>query len=111
MPQRKAPGTRRAISTAVSARAGARRRVGGECRSPSVTSVPGDATMSPAHSSPIVAISRPMPAAIACLSDAGIAVISRSRRPMPAVRTKSMPAMATPPSATRHGTFIPMTTE
>ena len=67
--------------------------------------------MSPAHSSPIVAISSPMPAAMACFSDAGIAVIRRSRSPMPAVMTNRIPAMATPPSATRHGTFIPMTTE
>jgi hypothetical protein len=111
MPHRNAPGTRRAISIAVSVNANSARRTGRLCRSPSVTSVPGDATISPAHCRPIAAINRPMPAAIACLSDAGMAVISRSRSPMPAVRMKTRPAIATPPSAICHGTFMPMTTE
>jgi len=52
-----------------------------------------------------------MPAAIACFNDEGIAVITRSRRPMPAVATKTRPAIATAPSATCHGIFIPTTTE
>ena len=80
-------------------------------KSPSVTSVPGDATMSPAHCRPTAAINSPMPAAIACFNDVGIAVISRSRSPMPAVTMNTMPATATAPSATRHGTFMAMTTE
>ena len=53
--------------------------------------MPGAATTSPAHCRPIVAMSRPMPAAIACFSDVGIAVISRSRRPMPAVSDEDDP--------------------
>ena len=52
-----------------------------------------------------------MPAAIACLSELGIAVMSRSRNPIPAVRMKIVPATATAPSAVRHGTCIPTTTE
>ncbi len=40
-----------------------------------------------------------------------MAVISRSRNPIPAVRTNTRPAIATAPSATCHGTFMPMTTE
>jgi predicted metal-dependent enzyme (double-stranded beta helix superfamily) len=44
-----------------------------------------------------------MPTQIACFSDSGTAVITRSRSPMPAVAMKMKPAMATPPRATRHG--------
>ena len=51
-----------------------------------------------------------MPAAIACFRDAGMAVISFSRRPNPAVATNRSPATATPPSATSHGTSIATTT-
>ena len=58
-----------------------------------------------------MAMSRPIPTAMACFNDGGIAVISRSRNPIPAVRTNRMPAMATPPSATCHGTAMPRTTE
>ena len=86
-------------------------RTGWLCRSPSVTSVPGAATINPAHCRPTIAINNPMPAAMACLREAGIAVISRSRKPIPAVRMKIAPAMATAPSATRHGTLMPRTTE
>ena len=43
----------------------------------------------PAHSRPTSAMSRPIPTEMACLSDAGIAVMTRSRRPMPAVRMNS----------------------
>ncbi len=111
MPQSSAPGTRRAISTAVSASAATASSTGRLCRSPSVTSVPGAATTRPAHCSPIIAISRPMPPAIACLMGSGIAVIRRSRRPIPAVRMNTRPATATPPSAMGHGTFMPTTTE
>ena len=35
-----------------------------------------------------------------------MATISRSRSPIAAVRMNSVPAMATAPSAMRHGTFI-----
>ena len=64
----------------------------------------------PPHSRPMSATSRPMPTAIACLSDSGIAGMSRSRRPTPAVRMKISPATATAPSAICHGTRIPTTT-
>jgi hypothetical protein len=111
MPHSSAPGAPLAISTAVSVSTAIASRTGRLCRSPSVTSVPGAPTINPAHSRPIVAMRSPIPAAIACFIDRGIAVISRSRRPMPAVRTKIRPATATPPSATRQGTFIPTTTE
>ena len=85
-------------------------KTGGARRSLRVTRVPGDATMTPAHCSPIIAISRPMPAAIACFSEAGMVVISFSRRPNPAVAVNRSPDTATPPSATSHGTSMATTT-
>ena len=78
--------------------------------SPSATSVPGESTTMPLHCRPISAISRPMPTPIACLSESGTAVITRSRRPMPAVTMKMLPAMATAPSAIGHGVPCPTTT-
>jgi hypothetical protein len=65
----------------------------------------------PLHSKPMRAIRRPMPAQIACFIASGTAVITRSRRPIPAVRMKMMPASATAPSATGHGVPPATTTE
>ena len=79
---------------------------GGAESRPSVTSVPGESTIRPPHCNPIEATSRPMPTAIACFSDAGITTIRRSRNPTVAVRMNSAPAIATAPSAIRHGTCI-----
>ena len=78
---------------------------------PNVTSVPGASTTIPAHSSPIRAIRRPMPTPMACFSDSGTAVMTRSRKPIPAVRMKIVPAIATAPSATGHGVPPATTTE
>ena len=47
-----------------------------------------------------------MPTAMACFSEPGMATINRSRNPIAAVRMNSVPAMATAPSAMRHGTCI-----
>ena len=66
--------------------------------------------MTPAHCSPIIAISRPIPVAIACFREWGVAVLNRSRRPNPAVAMNRSPATATLPSATSHGTSIATTT-
>ncbi|MNC99663.1 hypothetical protein D3C83_180250 [compost metagenome] len=52
-----------------------------------------------------------MPAAIACLSEVGMAPMRCSRRPIPAVRMNTIPATATAPSATCQGTPEPTTTE
>ena len=106
IPSSSAPVTRRAISTAIVNSPKIARSVGGDFNAPSVTSVPGDATTMPLHSRPMSAMSNPMPTAMACFSESGMATMSRSRRPMLAVRMKISPAMATPPSATRHGTCI-----
>ena len=56
-----------------------------------------------------MAMSNPIPTAIACFNEAGIAVMSRSRSPIPATRMKRRPATA--PSATYHGTSMARTTE
>ena len=89
MPQSSAPGTRRAISTAVSCEPEQRQQ-----RRPTVQ-VAQASPACPVRRRPDRPIagrssqsSSPMPAAIACLIEAGIAVISRSRKPMPAVRMK-----------------------
>ena len=58
-----------------------------------------------------MAMSNPIPTAIACFNEAGIAVMSRSRSPIPATRMKRRPATATAPSATCHGTSMARTTE
>lgn len=57
-----------------------------------------------------MAISKPMPTAIACFRDSGTAVINRSRNPMPAVAMKIRPAMATAPRAIGHGVLPASTT-
>ena len=54
MPIRAAPrGRRRAVSTAITANVPMASRTGGDFSAPNVTSVPGAATMRPAHSRPI----------------------------------------------------------
>ena len=82
------------------------RSAGGDDRFPSVTSVPGESATSPPHCRPMSATSSPIPTAMACFSEAGMATINRSRNPMAAVRMNSVPAIATAPRAMRHGTFI-----
>ncbi len=108
MPMSIAALTPRAIRIAINAIVASESSTGGDVSRPSVTSVPGAATMMPLHSRPMRAMSRPMPTLIACFSEVGTAVITRSRKPIPAVRMKIVPAIATAPRAMGHG--VPPTT-
>ena len=65
----------------------------------------------PAHWRPIIAMSRPMPAAIACLIEAGIAVMRRSRKPKAGREDEDQACERHGAERDRHGTFMPMTTE
>ena len=102
VPARIAPRYRRARSTPTSSVPPIATSTAGWCRSPSRTSVPGAARTTPAHSRPTSARRRPIPAAMACFSDAGIASISRSRSPTSERTRKRTPAMQFAPSATCH---------
>ncbi len=110
MPMRMAPRTPRIMSTAMTANPTVATSTGALLRSPSVTSVPEEPTITPAHCRPTIAISSPIPTGMARVSGSGIAVISSSRRPKPAVTRNTRPAMATAPSATGQGTPLPATT-
>ena len=95
-----APGARRASSAAVRSVPPIATRVGGAARRPRPMIVPGTGRTIPAHSKPTSAISRPIPAAIACFSESGMASIRRSRRPTSERTRKAMPARQLVPSAT-----------
>ena len=89
MPMSIAPRTPRAVRTAISASVPSASSTGVARNVPSVTIVDGDGTTMPAHSRPMNEMSRPMPTVIACFRDSGTAVMTRSRRPTPAVRMKT----------------------
>ena len=105
-----APLTPRAISTAISASVPSASSTGGDVSRPSVTSVPGASTTMPLHSRPMSAMQQADADADRVLQRSGTAVITRSRRPMPAVRMKtirrSRPRRARPARACR----LPTTT-
>jgi hypothetical protein len=75
---------------------------GGECRSPSVTKVAGDAATTPALLSAMSARNMPMPTVIAVRNDCGMPAMNSSRNPVTVTIKKRHPEMNTAPSATCH---------
>ena len=73
----------------------------------SPTAVPGSLTINPAFCSPMNAMKRPMPAAIACFMLGLIAFITASRAPASDSTRNSTPDTNTAPSAVAHGTTAP----
>ena len=71
----------------------------GECRSPSVTAVAGEATTMPALLSAIRARNRPMPTVIASRSDCGMPLMICSRIRSTVTSMNRQPEMKTAPSA------------
>ena len=65
----------------------------------------------PALTSPMKAMNRPIPAAMACLSELGIASITISRTRRKVSRKKTTPETNTAANATCHDTPRPSTTE
>eukprot|EP01036_Dinobryon_divergens_P018288 gene18288-24905_t len=78
------------------------RITGGECRSPSVTKVAGDAATTPAPLSATSARNMPMPTVIAVRKDCGMPCMKSSRSPVTVTIRNRQPEMNTAPRATCH---------
>ena len=94
------PSTLRYSSATIRAKPSVAITTGQLVRSPCVTRVAGLPTTMPAFLSAISARNRPMPAAIAILSDLGIALTIHSRIGSTLMMKKMTPEMKTQPSAT-----------
>ncbi len=105
-----APGTRRAMSTAVSRMPPKHSRTAGVPKSPCVTKVAGLETTMPPFFRPMKAMKRPMPQVMASFSWCGMAAMIFSRTPVTERLRKMQPFTNTRPRADCHETPSPRQT-
>src|SRR5215471_15392926 len=110
MPMSMAARTRQASSTPMSSRPNSASAVLGALRLPSVTVVAGLGAMMPELRKPMNAMNRPTPAATAAYNSNGIAERMSWRTPSSVSNRNATPDRNTAPSATCHGTPMPLTT-
>ncbi len=118
MPISRPPRTLRATSTPISSTPMTKTKVGHDAIEPSMPSptgtvVPAASGMrrtKPASTRPIMAMKAPIPAAMAALSSAGIALKTAVRKPVRANTTMMMPSMTTRPIASGQVTCGAMVT-
>ena len=108
IPIRIAPRTLRAMRVSVTAIPKSESRTGAASRAPRVINVAGSFVMIPLIWSPMKAMNRPIPIAMAFWSECGRAFMMASRTPTNERMKNSIPAMKTIPNASCQGTPEPL---